>query len=97
MILKKHVLTEKVFKFSKVGEGEKYCFYVDENANKITIKNVIEKFFAVVVDKVNVLNNSKKSKKVFLGRKQFKRVKGGQKKAYVSLKKGFSINFENSL
>lgn len=97
MILKKHVLTEKVFKFSKVGEGEKYCFYVDEGANKIMIKNEVEKCFSVVVDKVNVLNNSIKFKKVFLGRKRVEKIKGGQKKAYVSLKKGYSINFENSL
>jgi ribosomal protein L23 len=46
---------------------------------------------------VNVLNNSIKFKKVFLGRKRVEKIKGGQKKAYVSLKKGYSINFENSL
>ena len=97
MILKKHVLTEKVFRFSKVGKGEKYCFFVDEKANKITVKNEVEKIFSVVVDKVNILNNSVKFKKIFLGRKRIEKIKGGQKKAYVSLKKGFSINFENSL
>ena len=97
MILKKHVLTEKVFRFSKVGNGEKYCFYVDEDANKITVKNEVEKFFSVVVDKVNILNNSTKFKKIFVGKKRVERIKGGQKKAYVSLKKGYSINFENSL
>ena len=97
MILKKHVLTEKIFNFDKIGSEKKYCFFVDSLANKITVKNEVEKCFAVVVESVNILNNSKKINKIFLGRKRYNRVKGGQKKAYVTLKEGYTINFENSL
>ncbi|MDR2401945.1 MAG: 50S ribosomal protein L23 [Cytophagales bacterium] len=97
MILTKHVLTEKVFKLGKVGTAARYCFYVAETANKITVKKELEKIFAVVVDSVNILNNSKKVKKVFLHGKSFDRVRGGKKKAYVTLKKGYSIVFENNI
>ena len=89
MILKKHILTEKVVKGDNI-----YCFFVDNSANKIMVKNEIEKSFSVIVDKVNILNCSKKYKKVFLRKRYVEKVKGGQKKAYVYLKEGYSINFE---
>ncbi len=97
MILKRYVLTEKVFNLGKNGENSIYCFYVDKDANKITVKKEVEKQFSVVVDSVNILNNSKKVKRVYMGRRMHTRVKGGEKKAYVTLKQGYSINFENSL
>ena len=97
MILKKHILTEKVFTLNKADSELKYCFLVDESANKITVKNEIEKFFGVVVNDVNILNNNKKNKRFFLGKKSFTKEKKGGKKAYVTLKKGYSINLENSI
>lgn len=97
MILRKHVLTEKVFTLNKAGSELKYCFFVDESANKITVKNEVEKLFGVVVDKVNILNNNLKNKRFFVGRKSFSRKKGGEKKAYITLRKGYSINLENSI
>lgn len=64
-------------------------FIVSVKANKLQIKNVVEKLFNVVVSYVRVVNV--KGKNV-----RFKNSPGKQKdwkKAFVYLNKGFEINF----
>lgn len=69
-----------------------YVFKVAKNANKLEIKNAVEKGFNVKVISVTVSNVKGKSKK--LGR--FEGRRPGWKKAFVSLKEGESIDlFEN--
>lgn len=64
-------------------------FIVSVKANKIDVKNVVEKLFNVVVISVNMINVKGKSVK-------FKNVSGKRKswkKACVYLDKGYDINF----
>ncbi|MEW8960107.1 50S ribosomal protein L23 [Moorella humiferrea] len=65
----------------------KYTFIVDRNANKIEIKNAIEKLFNVKVLKVNTLMDRGKLRRVgrFAGRQP------DRKKAIVTLRPGDKI------
>jgi large subunit ribosomal protein L23 len=50
----KPILTEKM---AELGEKlNRYACEVDKKANKIEIKNAIEKFYGVTVDAVNTMN-----------------------------------------
>ena len=60
-VLKKPVLTEKSL---TLLDENKYTFDVDVNANKIEIKNAVEKMFNVKVESVNVMNVRPKTKRV---------------------------------
>lgn len=83
-IIKAPIITEK-------SEGLKknnvYTFKVDASANKIQIKQVIEKKFNVKVKSINSLNVRGKKKRVgkYSGRTS------DYKKVYVALKDGSSI------
>jgi large subunit ribosomal protein L23 len=53
-IIIKPILTEKM---AELGEKlNRYACEVDKKANKIEIKNAIEKFYGVTVDAVNTMN-----------------------------------------
>ena len=53
-IIKQPFLTEKSNMLSE--KNNTYTFVVDRNANKIEIKNAIEKLYDVAVDNVNTMN-----------------------------------------
>ena len=53
-IIKQPILTEKSNMLSEKKNA--YTFIVDKNANKIEIKNAIEKLYNVAVDSVNTMN-----------------------------------------
>lgn len=85
-IIKRPLRTEK-----SVADGEgtnSYHFEVDLKANKIQIKQAVEKFFNVKVDDVRTLIRKGKQRRV--------RLKVGRtkdwKKAIVTLKEGNSID-----
>jgi large subunit ribosomal protein L23 len=61
-IIKKPVLTEKSNLLSEKNNA--YTFIVDKNANKIQIKNAIEKLYNVAVDSVNTMNYGGGKKKM---------------------------------
>lgn len=85
-IIKKPLRTEK-----SVADGEatnSYHFEVDLKANKIQIKEAIEKFFNVKVDDVRTLVRKGKSRRV---RFKLGRTKDW-KKAIVTLKEGNVID-----
>jgi len=65
-------------------KDNKISFIVHPKANKIQIKNAVEKLLEVKVDHVNVMNKSGKKKR--LGR--FEGERADLKKAIVSLKEG---------
>lgn len=77
-------------KASTVAEKYKqFVFKVTPLANKRDIKQAVEKLFDVKVDQVRVCNVKGKTR-------TFKQVQGRRKnwkKAYVSLKEGFDIDF----
>lgn len=84
-IIKRPVITEKS---SDLIEGEnKYTFVVDKKANKIEIKEAVEKLFNVTVVNVNTLNVKPKRRRV--GR--YEGFRGGYKKAIVELQAGDTI------
>lgn len=90
-VILKPVLTEKGYD----GIADKrYTFYVKNTANKIEIRNAVEKLFGVKVAKVNTINCKGKLKR--MGRN--KGYTPDRKKAVVILKEDSKpIEFFNSL
>jgi large subunit ribosomal protein L23 len=86
-IIIRPLITEKV---SDLQETEhKVAFVVNPDANKIEIKRAVEKRFNVKVEKVATANFMGKVKK--MGR--FEGRRPDFKKAVVTLKEGFKIEF----
>ena len=61
-IIKKMLLTEKGTRLTE--KENKYLFRVTGSANKIEIKQAVEKLFGVKVDKVNTMNRPGKNKRL---------------------------------
>ncbi len=81
------LVTEKI---SNLQESEnKVAFIVDRSANKIEIRKAVEDRFDVKVKKVATINMKGKVKR--LGR--FEGRRAHWKKAIVTLKEGFAIDF----
>ena len=93
-ILKKPIVTEK---FTAQNEAGKYAFEVAKNANKVQIKQAVEKLYGVTVEKVSTMRTQGKLKVrntkagVVSGRKPM------VKKAVVSLKAGDVIDFYSGI
>ena len=80
-------------KSTNLSEHNKIVFKVPAGANKVNLKNNIEKIFKVNVTKVNIINKQKRTK-VARGKKI--KVKG-YKKAIITLKKGQSIDLTTGI
>jgi len=94
-ILKKPIITEKMTK-----AGEKlgmYGFVVEKTANKIQIKNEVQKVYNVTVESVNTMRYYGKLKSRFTKTGTITGSKGVFKKAVVTLKKGETIDFYSSI
>ena len=87
-VLKRPILlTEKA---TRLREDEnKVVFEVDKNANKIEIKDAVEKLFGVEVTNVNTSITRGHMKRMGRGYAQLR----NKKKAIVTLKEGHSIQF----
>ena len=84
-ILKAPVITEK----SEIAkEAGKYTFKVDSKANKLEIKEAIEKIFNVKVTAIRTINVKPKKRRV--GR--YTGLTNRTKKAIVTLKEGQTID-----
>ena len=81
------VITEKA---AVCGEENKIVFKVVPTANKVQIKQAIEKIFNVKVESVNTSNSHPKMKRV--GR--YTGMTNKYKKAIVKLAKGSTISFD---
>ena len=86
-IIKRPILTEKSTIIR--DENNVYVFSVDRRANKIEIKNAIEKIFEVKVVDVNTLIQPGKTKRVKYKAGKTQKIK----KAFVKLADGYSIDF----
>ena len=86
-VLKKPKLTEKTTLLKE--ELNQFVFEVDQKANKIQIKESVEKAFKVEVVKVRTMNVEGKKKR--LGRHQGR--KSNWKKALITLKEGQTIEY----
>ncbi len=85
-VLRRPVITEKSTNLQAEG---KYAFEVDGRANKLQIKQAVEKAFKVTVTGVNVTTVPGKTRRV--GRRIIQTP--SWKKAIVSLKPGDKIEF----
>lgn len=85
-ILRKPKITEKTAIAGSVNNS--FVFEVHPQANKIEIKQAVEKLFSVKVDSVRTVNTMGKIKRV--GAIQGRRI--NRKKAYVCLQKGYSLD-----
>lgn len=81
------VITEKSALLEQEG---KYVFKVDTKANKVQIKQAIERIFNVKVLSVNTSNSHPKKKRVG----KYTGMTNKYKKAIVKLAKGSTISFD---
>ncbi len=86
-VIKKPLVTEKTA--TEKDAHNVVAFVVDRDANKIEIKQTVEKLFKVEVTGVKTINVAGKVKRV--GKNLGKR--SNWKKAYVTLKEGSNIDF----
>lgn len=84
-VIKKPLVTEKG---TEMAEKNKYFFLVDKDANKIEIKNAVEKIFKVTVTNVHTVNLPGKKKRL-----RYKEgMTAAKRKAIVTLKDGEKID-----
>ena len=86
-VLRAPKMSEKTLSLKE--EANQFAFEVDQRANKIQIKESVEKSFKVSVLKVRTMNVRGKKKR--LGR--YQGLKSSWKKAIVTLKEGDTIEF----
>jgi large subunit ribosomal protein L23 len=86
-VIRRPILTEKSMRGS---EGGKYTFEVAEDANKISIKEAVERLFDVTVTKVNTVRIPGRLKRRGAHHYQAR----GYKKAIVTLAPGQKIDLE---
>jgi large subunit ribosomal protein L23 len=94
-ILKKPLLTEKVAQLTE--KLNRYTFKVDHRANKIQIKQAIEKMYGVNITAVNTMK--------YVGKLKSRNTKAGvvsgraaaYKKAIITLKDGETIDFYSNI
>ncbi|NLO70939.1 MAG: 50S ribosomal protein L23 [Porphyromonadaceae bacterium] len=94
-IIIKPIITEKM---SNLGETlNRYGFKVDKNANKIEIKNAIEKMYSVTVTDVNTMVSAPKKRIRYTKSGFNKGATTAYKKAIVTLKEGDTIDFYSNI
>jgi len=86
-IIRKPLITEKANLLKE--ESQVVAFEVARTANKIEIKQAVEKAFDVKVKSVNTIQQRGKVKRVGLSIGQ----RSNWKKAYVTLEEGHNIDF----
>jgi large subunit ribosomal protein L23 len=94
-ILLKPIITEKM-----TAQGDKlnrFGFYVDRTANKLEIKQAVEKMYNVKVQSVNTQQYTGKVKTRNTTRGMAIGRVNRSKKAFVTLKEGDSIDFYASI
>jgi len=94
-VLIKPIVTEKSTKSSE--KLLKYAFKVNKEANKLEIKKAVEAAYNVQVDTVNTQVTVGKKKSRQTKRGVATGIKAAYKKAYVTLKKGETIDFYGSV
>lgn len=94
-VLVKPIITEKMTRLSeKLGQ---YSFVVAKDANKIQIRQAVEKMYNVNVVSVNTVNSARKTKSRFTKTGILSGFKGGHKKAIITVAKGETIDFYASI
>ena len=94
-ILIKPIITEKATNDSELYN--RYAFVVDNKANKLEIKNAVEKAYGVSISSVKTLNYQIQRNTKFTKKGLVTGIKSGYKKAIVQLADGENIDFYNNL
>ena len=95
IVLKQPIITEKMSKlWEKLGH---YGFIVDDKANKVQIRQAIEKMYNVTVEKVNTMRVPGKMRMRYTKSGMSKGSTGSYKKAIITLKKGETIDFYSNI
>ena len=95
IIIKKPVITEKMTAISE--KLNKFAFIVDKRANKIQIKEAVEKLYDVKVVAVNTMNYAGKTKSRYTKSGVVSGRTPAFKKAIVTLKEGDTIDFFSNI
>ena len=94
-IIIKPVVTEKMTKLT--DKFNRYGFRVKEDANKLQIKDAVEKMYNVTVVKVNTMNYGGKKKSRYTKSGLLEGKTSAYKKALVTLKEGDTIDFYSNI
>ncbi len=94
-ILKRPILTEKAT--AQTDKLNVYAFEVNPLANKIQIKEAIEKMYSVTVNSINTMRFAGKYKSRGTKRGVVEGRTPNYKKAIVTLKQGDSIDFYSGI
>lgn len=94
-ILIEPIITEKATDHSELYN--RYGFVVNMKANKIEIKNAIEKAYGVSVNKVRTMNYPVKRNTKFTKKGVVTGKTGAYKKAIVELAEGDNIDFYSNI
>jgi len=95
IIIKKPVITEKMTAISE--KLNKFAFIVDKRANKLQIKDAVEKLYDVKVVAVNTMNYDGKRKSRYTKAGVITGRTASFKKAIVTLKEGDTIDFFSNI
>jgi len=93
-VLIKPIITEKI---SDLNEKGKYGFVVNNKANKVEIKNAVEKMYGVTVEKVNTMIHPGKEKTRYTKSRIISGRTPKYKKAIVSVAEGEVIDFYSGI
>jgi len=93
-VLVKPLVTEKV---SALNETGKYGFVVRKDANKVEIKNAVEKLYGVTVEDVNTMRYLGKQKSRYTKTRILTGRKPSYKKAIVTVAEGEIIDFYSEI
>ena len=93
-IIIKPIITEK---YAKLNEKGRYAFVVEKGANKIEIKNAIEKEYGVNVESVNTYVTAGKTKSKMTKTKVLTGRVSSVKRAVITVAKGEVIDIYSSI
>lgn len=93
-VLKKPLVTEKI---SEKNEQGKYGFVVDKRANKLQIRDAVEKMYGVTVNRVWTMNYQGKVKNRYTKSGVITGKSPNYKKAVVQVAEGDIIDFYSNV
>ncbi|MFZ9046599.1 MAG: 50S ribosomal protein L23 [Cyclobacteriaceae bacterium] len=93
-VLVRPLVTEK---FSEMNESGKYGFIVEKEANKVEIKQEVERTYGVTVESVNTMIQPGKSKSRYSKSRVIEGSTPAYKKAVVKVAEGDIIDFYSGI
>ncbi|WP_372768654.1 50S ribosomal protein L23 [Lutibacter sp.] len=94
-ILIKPIITEKATSQSELLN--RYAFVVNKRANKLEIRNAVEKAYGVAIKSVKTMNYPVKRNTKFTKSGMVKAMSGAYKKAIVQVAEGENIDFYSNI